>query len=66
MKSLHEQREPARAADQAHRVLTGHHTPVVQDADRTAITAAGVYRRRIIKDYQIAARYSTTRTKIFF
>jgi hypothetical protein len=40
---------------------------VLQDADRTVITAAKVYKRRIvIKDYQIVARYSTTRTKIFF
>jgi hypothetical protein len=30
------------------------------------LTTAEVYRRRIIKDYQIAARYSATRTKIFF
>jgi len=31
------------------------------------MTAAKVYKRRIIiKDYQIVARYSTTRTKIFF
>jgi deoxyadenosine/deoxycytidine kinase len=43
--------------------LAGHQTLVLQYADRAAITAAGVYRRRIIKDYQIAARYSTTRTK---
>jgi hypothetical protein len=39
---------------------------VLQDADRTVITAAKVYKRRIIKDYQIAARCSTTRTKILF
>jgi hypothetical protein len=40
---------------------------VLQDADRTVITAAKVYKRRIvIKDYQIVARYSTARTKIFF
>jgi hypothetical protein len=40
---------------------------VLQDADRTVITAAKVYKRRkIIKDYQTAVRYSTTRTIIFF
>jgi hypothetical protein len=50
-----------------HKVLAGHHTSVLQDADRTVITAAKVYKRRIIiKDYQTAARYSTTSTKIFF
>jgi hypothetical protein len=47
--------------------LVGHHISVLQDADRTVITAAKVYKRRIIiKNYQIAAGYSTTRTKIFF
>ena len=40
---------------------------VLQDADKTVITAAEVYKRRIvIEDYQIVARYSITRTKIFF
>jgi hypothetical protein len=56
----------SRAADQTHKVSAGHHTSVLQDADRTVITAAKVYKRRIIKDYQIAARCSTTRTKILF
>jgi hypothetical protein len=29
--------------------LAGHHTSVLQDAERTVITAAKVYKRRIIK-----------------
>jgi hypothetical protein len=46
--------------------LAGIHTSVLQDADGTVITAVKVYKRRIIKDYQIATRCAATGTKILF
>jgi hypothetical protein len=44
---------------------TSHFSSARRRQNRTVITAAKVYKRRIIKDYQITTRYATTRTKIF-